>query len=75
MSSTRPDARFLRPHRFVESNDPEITALADNLRGDSSLASGEAIYDWARTNLSYAGYVADELGARNALEHRRGNCA
>ena len=33
-----------------------------------------AIYDWLRTNLHYEGYIADDLGAREALARRGGDC-
>jgi transglutaminase-like putative cysteine protease len=70
----RPDSRFLEPQPFIESDDPRVAELARTLRGDDALASARAIYEWVRKNLSYAGYIADELGARYALENRRGDC-
>lgn len=59
---------------FIEANDPEIQTLAQELRRVTPLATARAIYDWVRTNLRYAGYIADDLGARYALQNLRGDC-
>jgi transglutaminase-like putative cysteine protease len=67
-------ADLVEPQPFIEATDPGIASLAASLRGADAAASARAIYDWVRTNLTYAGYIADELGARYALEHRRGDC-
>lgn len=65
---------FLRPERFMESDEPAIVALAHTLRRPTSRATVRAIYDWVRSQLSYAGYVADDLGAAQALHTLRGDC-
>jgi transglutaminase-like putative cysteine protease len=65
---------WLRPERHVESDDPSIRRQAEALRQESQAASARAIYDWVRSNLVYAGYVAPDLGARYAIETRRGDC-
>lgn len=65
---------WLRPERFMESDDPAIAALALTLRRDSPRATVVAVYDWVRSQLEYAGYVADDLGAAQALRERRGDC-
>lgn len=65
---------WLQPERFMESDDPAIAALALTLRRDSPRATVVAVYDWVRSHLAYAGYVADDLGAAQALRERRGDC-
>ena len=65
---------WLQPERFMESDDPAIAALALTLRRDSPRATVVAVYDWVRSELAYAGYVADDLGAAQALRERRGDC-
>lgn len=65
---------WLQPERFMESDDPAIAALALTLRRDSPRATVVAVYDWVRNQLAYAGYVADDLGAAQALRERRGDC-
>lgn len=65
---------WLQPERFIESDAGEIRALAASLRRQDDLASARAIYDWVKDNLAYAGYVAQDLGARHALLNRRGDC-
>jgi hypothetical protein len=70
----RPDRQLVESQPFIESDDPRVAALAKTLQGRDAMASARAIYEWVRHNLSYAGYIADELGARYALEHRTGDC-
>jgi hypothetical protein len=65
---------WLRAQRFIEVDDPAVRACAAPLRRAGALDTATAIYDWVRANLRYAGYLADELGARVALETRRGDC-
>jgi hypothetical protein len=67
-------APWLGPERFIESGAAEIAALAASLRRPGELETARAIYDWVRTNLSYAGYIADDLGALAALASRTGDC-
>lgn len=63
-----------RPQRHVEVDDPAVQALAATLRGADDLQTARAIYDWVHRHLTYTGYVAEDLGAAQALRHRRGDC-
>lgn len=65
---------FLTHEPFIEVNDPGIQARARELKRNAPLATVRAIYDWIRTNLRYAGYIADDLGARYALQNLCGDC-
>ncbi len=46
---------WLRPERFMESDDPAIAALALTLRRDSPREMVVAVYDWVRSQLDFAG--------------------
>lgn len=65
---------YLLPERFMESDHPAIVALAYTLRRPTPRATARAVYDWVRSQLSYAGYVPDDLGAAQALHALRGDC-
>jgi hypothetical protein len=75
VQSQIPDSQvWLRPERFIETDDGGVRSLALQLRRDTPMQTLTAIYDWVRTNLRYEGYVADDLGAREALARRGGDC-
>jgi transglutaminase-like putative cysteine protease len=65
---------WLVPEQFIESDDPLVHETAQTLRRTSDEATARAIFEWVQNHLTYAGYVADDLGARYALENRRGDC-
>jgi len=73
--SVLPDPKaWLGAQRFIEVNDLAVQARAAQLRKASTVDTASAIYEWVRSNLQYAGYLADPLGARVALATRRGDC-
>jgi transglutaminase-like putative cysteine protease len=65
---------WLSPEQFIESDDPLVHETAQTLLRTSDEATARAIFEWVQNHLTYAGYVADDLGARYALENRRGDC-
>jgi len=65
---------WLRAERFIEAEDSRIHEMAAMLRRQSDMETARAIYDWVRGNLTYAGYLAEDLGALQALLTRRGDC-
>jgi transglutaminase-like putative cysteine protease len=65
---------WLGQDRFVEVGDASIRELADQLRRQSQTETARAIYEWVRANIQYDRYLADEVGAREALRTRRGDC-
>jgi transglutaminase-like putative cysteine protease len=67
-------AIWLGPEKFIEADDGDIRTLASQLKRESPMQTLSAIYDWVRLNISYAGYIADDLGAREALARRSGDC-
>lgn len=73
--SVLPDPQvWLGAQRFIEVDDPAVQACAAPLRKASAMDTASAIYEWVRSNLQYAGYLVDPLGAREALASRRGDC-
>ncbi len=67
-------AAWLGAERHIETDDADIRALAAELRRATPSATGRAIFEWVRDNLAYAGYLPGELGARETLRRRRGDC-
>jgi transglutaminase-like putative cysteine protease len=67
---------FLRSERFIESDDPQIRAKAEELAGGESdpCEIVEAIYDFVITSITYEGYIADAQGALYCLRNRSGDC-
>lgn len=65
---------WLGEERYIELSDTSIRALAGQLRRESPPQTARAIYDWVRQNIEYDRYMADDLGARAALQSRRGDC-
>ncbi len=66
--------KWLAAERFIESNDSRIQALAYELQRSTIKETAFAIYTWVKTQLNYAGYLAEELGALHALLYKRGDC-
>jgi hypothetical protein len=65
---------WLGEQRFVEVGDAAIRTLADQLQRESQLSTAKAIYDWVRQNIAYDRYRAEDVGAREALRSRHGDC-
>ena len=65
---------FLQAEPFVESDAPEIRAVADGFPAGAANAVARQIYDWIVANVKYSGYQSEELGALWALNNRRGDC-
>lgn len=70
---TKPDI-YMVEEPFIEVSDHQIQATAKQLVKKNISDTAYAIYDWTKKNMSYAGYVAEDLGARYAISHRRGDC-
>lgn len=65
---------WLGPERYIESDNQQILDLAVRLKGPSDRDTAFAIFNWVRHNLTYAGYIAEDLGALKALQDQRGDC-
>jgi hypothetical protein len=67
---------YLQPVTYIESNDPQIVALAAQLgQGrDTLCAKTRAYYDYVTSNLTYLAYNPGDLGALGALSEGGGDC-
>lgn len=65
---------WLSAERFIEVEDLQIREMAAVLRHQSDTETARAIYDWVKGNLVYSGYLAEDMGALQALLTRRGDC-
>ncbi len=65
---------WLEHERYIEVKDSGIQTLATHLKQATPLETAKTIYEWIKKNLVYAGYVAEDVGAREALIQRRGDC-
>jgi transglutaminase-like putative cysteine protease len=68
------EEEWLRAERYIETSDIRVRTLAARLTRESDAQTVRAIYEWTRNNLRYAGYVADDRGAVDALVSHRGDC-
>lgn len=65
---------WLVPERFIESDHESIRALASSLQKSTKIKTAQSIFEWVRDNITYAGYIPEDLGALRALQHRSGDC-
>jgi Transglutaminase-like superfamily len=72
---TPPLAKFLAPSPYIESRDPQITALAAKLSPDQPRAwdKAAAIFDWVRANVKYE-FAEQIKPATTALADGFGDC-
>lgn len=73
-TSLHDESMWLADERYIEVNDPRIRSLASELKRQTAVQTARAIYEWVMTNMEYAGYISHDLGAREALVSRRGDC-
>jgi hypothetical protein len=65
---------WLQSERLIESGNPQLKILASQLKRDTDVNTCYAIYQWVSDNLTYTGYIADNLGAQYAVEKLKGDC-
>jgi len=67
--------RYLLPSPFIESRDPKIRALSEQIitNHGSDWEKVEALYDWVRENIHYK-FDPQLRGALTALENKQGDC-
>lgn len=67
---------FTDPELYIESGATEIQALASNLAEGKTTTCEKvrSFYDYVGSNLRYAGYIPEDLGALAALETKEGDC-
>jgi len=69
-----PPAAYVSEEALIESTDPEIVALSQQLAGRTPVEVARNAQQWIVDNLNYAGYQPFEAGALAALRMRRGDC-
>ncbi|WP_265281759.1 transglutaminase-like domain-containing protein [Verminephrobacter aporrectodeae] len=65
---------WLAAERFIESDHPQIGLLARQLGRSTPALSARAIFEWVQGNIRYAGYLAEDRGALQALLTSQGDC-
>ena len=65
---------FLANEAHIEKDDPAIRAAAAALKADDPATTAAHIYDWVKSTMHYAGFIAEDLGARYAVMNRTGDC-
>ena len=65
---------FLGPEPFVESEAPEIQAVAAQIPRGKAHVMAHQIFRWMAANVENAGYEPEDLGALWALRNKKGDC-
>lgn len=63
---------YVKAEKYIESDDGVIRDLAGSI--EFNQFPEKKLYEWLSTNIQDIGYVAENKGARFALEHRMGDC-
>lgn len=65
---------FTSAEAFIESDAPELAMLARQLATGHPQKTARAIYEWVKSEVRYAGFIADDMGALRAFKERSGDC-
>jgi hypothetical protein len=65
---------FLEPENRIESNRPEILALARQLKRMRPSETVKSIFRWVSENIRYSGFHGADRGALYAFRNRQGDC-
>lgn len=65
---------FLKPEKYIESDNPEILTLANTLKADNPAITAERTFQWVVSHITYSGFSGKNRGALFALENRSGDC-
>lgn len=68
--------QYLSPDQHIESNNPQITALAQKItqNSENQCQASESIYNWISNNITYPQYFPQAHGALWALQNKQGDC-
>ena len=66
--------KHLKPEGNIESENPKIVSLAQQMKAHDSKATLANIYKWINENITDSGFIERDHGALYALENRRGDC-
>ena len=65
---------YLQPEKLIESNDPYIIGIANNIHGQTQEEIIQNIYEYLQKNIKYT-IVKGNLGAKQALKRKQGKCS
>ncbi len=65
---------YLKPEKYIESDNPEIIKKAMVLRKDNTLDTARNIFNWVSGSIQYSGYQKRDLGALYAFSKKKGDC-
>lgn len=66
---------FLGPEKSIETNDQALIDQAQKLKAETDWQTAETIFSWTSQYIKYDGFIAKELGAKQALVTKRGDCS
>jgi hypothetical protein len=66
--------QFTKREKHIESDHPDIIALAKKLKKSTPEQSAYNIFKWVSKNMTYTGYIKNDRGALWALNHHKGDC-
>lgn len=64
---------YLGAERYIETDEPEVRRLANRIAKDTKNFQHDA-FEWVKANITDAGYIAQNRGAKFALQERLGDC-
>ncbi len=73
-TNSKNHSQYLKPQKFVESDHPDIIALAQTLKESNAFVTARNIFNWVSSNIEYSGYIKNNRGALYALQHKKGDC-
>ncbi len=65
---------YLKPEKYIESDNPEITRVSKILKAAASLKTAKNIFTWITENIKGAGYIEESRGALYALKNKKADC-
>ncbi len=65
---------YLKPEKYIESDNPEIMLVSKGLKGRTVVKSAENIFKWVTENIKDAGYMEEPRGAFFAFKNKAGDC-
>jgi transglutaminase-like putative cysteine protease len=69
-----PLPRDLNPQKYIESDHPAISRIAQKLLRANASKTIEEVFRWVEGHVRYSGYAGRGRGALYALEHKKGDC-
>lgn len=66
-------SRYLKPEKFIESNDNYIKSIAAGINGNSQEEIIQRVYEYLQKHITYT--VIPNIGAKQALLKKKGKCS